>query len=249
MPRQYIDLMHHRLGLWLSQLKKYGISMPSQCWLCHAWPCADVVCRGCFTRFAPFAWRCSGCALALPGLSAQQPRCGQCLKQPPVWDSASAWVDYAYPWSTLITHWKFGQQPAWARHFARWMTQDPGLQKAIAHAHLAIPIPLSTSRLRERGYNPAAQLVQLLCPKKMQRWALVRTRHSPAQSQLSRAQRMRNLRGAFDISPAQRPLLEGKNILLVDDVMTTGATLTIASQCLRQAGAAHIHVMCLARTP
>ena len=200
-------------------------------------------------RYQPGSLRCTGCALALPGLSTQQPRCGACLRHPPVWQHGHAWVDYHYPWNHLITRWKFGQQPALAQHFARWMVQDPQIQCAVAGADLVIPIPHSKQRLRERGYNPAAQLAQYLAPRHHQPHVLVRNRHTDAQSNLSRAQRLRNLRNAFEVACRQAHHIAGKNVLLIDDVMTTGATLTVASRCLLQAGAAQVQVLCMARTP
>ena len=194
-------------------------------------------------------FRCTGCALALPGLNAQRPRCGACLQKPPLWQHAHAWMDYSYPWNTLIARWKFEQQPALAPHFARWMQQDPQVIQLLARADVLIPIPLSPQRMRERGYNPAAQLAQHLSAQHHQLHCLQRTRHTPAQSNLTRAQRLRNLRHAFAVAPAQHNHLANQRVLLLDDVMTTGATLTAASRCLLQAGARQIDVLCMARTP
>lgn len=116
-------------------------------------------------------------------------------------------------------------------------------------ADLVIPIPLTKERMRERGYNPAAQLARALSPGKCALHTLQRIRHTEAQSHLTRAQRLRNLRGAFVVALAQRASLSGQHVILIDDVMTTGATLTTASRALRQGGAAQISVLCLARTP
>ncbi len=78
---------------------------------------------------------------------------------------------------------------------------------------------------------------------------LQRTRHTAAQSDLTRAQRLRNLRHAFAVADAQRHRITDRHVLLIDDVMTTGATFTAASRCLLQAGARQIDVLCMARTP
>lgn len=228
---------------------KWPQALPSQCLVCHAWPCAQVVCSDCLRQATTPAWRCAGCALALPGLGVERPRCGACLRQPPPWHSAHAWVDYSYPWNHLITRWKFAQQPALARHFAHWMQQQPALMHTVHEADMLIPIPMSPERMRERGYNPAAQLAQHLCRAKCSTDVLYRTRHTVAQSQQTRAQRLRNLRDALAVHPARHPALQGLRVLLVDDVMTTGATLTVATQCLLHAGAAQVQVLSLARTP
>ena len=116
-------------------------------------------------------------------------------------------------------------------------------------ADTLIPIPLSRQRMRERGYNPAAQLAAYLSPEKCQALVLQRIQHTEAQSLLTRAQRLRNLRHAFEVPTAQRHRLSGLHVLLIDDVMTTGATLAVATRCLLQAGAAQVSTLCVARTP
>ena len=209
-----------------------------------------MLCQDCWQRSTiALAWRCTGCAVFLPGLSAERPRCGACLHHPPIWQQAHAWVDYHYPWNHLVTRWKFVQHPALAQHFARWMLQDSTVQAALAAADVLIPIPLSPERMRERGYNPAAQLAKYLRPDKLQLHCLQRVRHTPAQSDLTRAQRLRNLRGAFAVAARMQSQIAGRTVLLVDDVMTTGATFTMASRSLLQSGAAQVNVLCLARTP
>lgn len=216
---------------------------------CHAWPCSDVLCSNCRQCFGTQPFRCTGCALPLPGLSLEHPRCGACLRQAPFWLHAHAWVDYSYPWNHLITQWKFGQQAALAHHFAQWMQEDPRVQQTLKQADAVLAIPLSRPRLRERGYNPAAQLAQLLEPSKHLPHALQRVRHTLPQSDLTRAQRMRNLHQAFEVPIAQRAAIAGRKLLLIDDVMTTGATLLVATHCLLQAGANEVNVLCMARTP
>ena len=241
--------MLQRWPVWFFHFVKSLPSLPSQCLVCHAWPCADVVCPDCLQRFAPPVFRCTGCALALPGLSPAQPRCGACLRKPPLWHSAHAWVDYGYPWSQLIPRWKFASQPALASHLARWMQAHAPIQQLITAADVLIPVPLSSARLRERGYNQAALLARHLDAAKCQPHHLQRVLHTAAQSASTRAQRLRNLRHAFAVPDAHRAQLADQRIVLVDDVMTTGATLHAATRALLQAGAAQVDVLCVARTP
>lgn len=241
--------MLQRWPVWFFHFVKSLPSLPSRCLVCHGWPCADVACPDCLQRFAPPVFRCTGCALALPGLSPAQPRCGACLRKPPVWHSAHAWVDYGYPWSQLIPRWKFASQPALASHLARWMQAHTPIQQLITAADVLIPVPLSSARLRERGYNQAALLARHLDAAKCQPHSLQRVLHTAAQSASTRAQRLRNLRHAFAVPDAHRTQLAGQRIVLVDDVMTTGATLHAATRALLQAGAAQVDVLCVARTP
>lgn len=238
-----------RWPTWLSPFSKDRLTLPSQCLACRAWPSADVLCAACQQRFFHPVFRCTGCAMALPGLSAERPRCGTCLQKPAIWQHAHAWMDYSYPCNTLIARWKFAQQPALAAHFARWMRQDPQVINLLETADVLIPIPLSPQRMRERGYNPAAQLARHLSPEQYLPHCLQRTRHTTAQSDLTRTQRLRNLRHAFAVADAQRHRITDRHVLLIDDVMTTGATFTAASRCLLQAGARQIDVLCMARTP
>lgn len=109
-------------------------------------------------------------------------------------------------------------------------------------------MPLAPGRLRERGFNQALELARRLAPAKTDAALLLRTRETPAQRGLSRAERMRNLQGAFAVEPLRADALAGRRVVLVDDVMTTGASLFSAAQVLRHAGAAHVAGIVLART-
>lgn len=129
------------------------------------------------------------------------------------------------------------------------MQQSPEVIQALALADVVLPVPLSRQRMQERGYNPAAQLAQKLSPSHHHLHTLVRTTHAPAQSALSRRQRLRNLRHAFEVPANQQHFIIQRHVLLVDDVMTTGATAHSASLALLQAGAQSVHILCLARTP
>ena len=171
------------------------------------------------------------------------------MRHPPIWEHCHAWTTYAYPWSQLLARWKFGQQPGLGRHFARWMQQSSAVITALEHAQVVIAVPLSAQRMREHGYNPAAQMAQMLAPRKNLVAVLVRQRHTAPQSHLTRAQRLRNVRAAFSVPSHQQAPISQRRVLLIDDVMTTGATLHAATRCLLKAGAASVQVLCVARTP
>ena len=110
------------------------------------------------------------------------------------------------------------------------------------------PVPLSAERLRERGFNQSALLVQHLAGAKADVHSLLRLHATEAQSGLPRAQRLRNLQGAFAVEPARAAALREQRVVLLDDVMTTGATVHAATLALREAGVAHVTVVVLART-
>ena len=217
--------------------------LPSQCAVCAAWP-AQRLCRACAARFGRPRKRCSRCALALPGPATQ---CGQCLLHPPPLDACAAAVDYAYPWAGVLADFKFRGDPAWAPPLADLLRQAPLAQAALEAADWLLPIPLSPQRLGERGFNQAQCLAKALAPKRLRSDLLLRVRATPDQHALGRSERMANLRAAFAVEPLRRHELHGRSVLLVDDVMTTGATLYTAAQVLRDAGAAGVAALVVAR--
>jgi ComF family protein len=128
------------------------------------------------------------------------------------------------------------------------MMSTPWVEDILEKADLVLPIPLSAQRLALRGYNQSWELAKQLSPHTADVQMLLRTRDTPSQRQLPRHERLANLVGAFAVEPLRAAQLRGKRVVLVDDVMTTGASLHSAAQVLRQAGAAHISALVLART-
>ena len=218
--------------------------LPARCTVCHAWP-SQVVCNTCVARFAQPVPRCATCALPVPA-GVQQ--CGACLKEPPPLDACLAAVAYDWPWADCVTQFKFGAQPGWAGALATVMRSTPWVEPALEQADLVVPMPLARERLAERGYNQALLLARHLAPDKTDATLLLRTRHTAAQSALTRAERLRNVQGAFAVEPLRAHELRGRRVVLVDDVMTTGASLRAAASALRLAGAAHITALVFART-
>ena len=229
--------MFRRLRAWADQV-------PSQCAVCHAWP-SRPLCNACVARFAQPAERCRHCALRVP---PGVPVCGACLKNPPVFDACLAAVDYAYPWADALADFKFRANPGWAGTLATLLRSTPWVEPALDAADRVLPIPLSAQRLGERGFNQSALLARHLAGAKADPHSLLRLHATETQSGLPRARRLHNLRGAFAVEPARAAALRGQRVLLLDDVMTTGATVHAATLALREAGAAHITVVVLART-
>jgi ComF family protein len=218
--------------------------LPSQCAVCRAWP-SRRVCDACVARFAPPRARCGTCALPVPEGVVQ---CGDCVKQPPPLDACFAAVSYAWPWPDCIAGFKFHGDAGWAGPFATLLRSAPWVEPALERCDIVLPMPLAPARLRERGFNQACELARRLSPAKTDAALLLRTRDTPAQSGLSRADRLRNLRGAFAVEPLRADAVRGLRLVLVDDVMTSGASLFAAAETLRLAGAAHVTALVLART-
>jgi ComF family protein len=218
--------------------------LPSQCEVCRAWP-ARPVCEACVARFAQPLPRCQTCALPLPAGLAQ---CGTCLRAPPPLDACLAAVPYAYPWGQLVTRYKFGGAPGWSATFALLLRSTPWVEPALESIDLLLPMPLSRQRLQQRGFNQALELARHLAPAKTVADLLLRVRDTPPQSSLKRSERLQNVRAAFAVDPLRYAEVKGKRVALLDDVMTSGASLYSAAQAVRQAGASHITGLVLART-
>lgn len=227
-----------------------------------AWldPWLARACALCERRLrAPGAGLCRYCRLALPG--ARRPRCPRCGKGLPQAGAAcaacrqagfafdAAWVlaDYAPPLDHLITALKFHGDMALADALGRELARS--LRRMPDPPALLVPVPLSAARLRERGYDQAARIAGALgrASGLAVRARLRRVRATVPQSGLQAPARMDNVRDAFE-APASAASLPA-HVALVDDVMTTGATLDAAARALRSAGAARVSVIVAARTP
>ena len=219
-------------------------AVPGQCAVCHAWP-AQALCDGCSARFVRREPRCERCALPVP---AGVGPCGKCLAEPPPLDACHAAVPYGYPWSSLVARYKFKGEPGWARVFARLMRADERIAHALDQADVVLPMPLARERLAERGFNQALELARLLAPSRTDPGLLLRIRHTPAQSALDRGARIANVKDAFALDPLRAGTVRDRRVVLVDDVMTSGASLHAAARVLRAGGAARIAAVVLART-
>ena len=229
--------------------------LPSQCLVCQQWP-SDWLCAACASAcWRPDARRCTRCALRLPGNSDV---CPACLRDAPVLRHCHAAVDYSPPWDGLVLQLKFHQHLAWASRMAQLLWQLPGVQTAVKDATAIVPVPLSAERLKERGYNQALLLAQAIHqearahihkPPPIQPHWLIRLLDTPAQAQLGRRARLRNLRHAFAADPRHAAAIAGQRVLLVDDVMTTGATASAVANLLLARGASAVDAIVFARTP
>jgi len=221
-------------------------ALPQTCALCVA-PAGDaLVCAACAAALPLLRDACPVCALPGTGGSV----CGRCLTHPPPFAATVAPLVYAFPVDRLLQQFKYGGRLA----FAEWAAAQ--LAGAAATAlrtrgdgawpDRVVAVPLSVGRQRERGFNQAQEIAaraarSLGLPVAQ---PLLRAEGGAPQAALPWSARAKNVRGAF----ASRADLSGARIALVDDVMTTGATLAAAAAALRGGGAARVECWVVART-
>lgn len=232
-----VDGLGHRL---------LGCVLPHRCLLCgDDGTRGRDLCAGCARDCALNTPSCPRCALPL---ATPAPLCGECLERASPF--AAAWVPfrYAHPLDLLEARFKFRNDLAAGRVLADLMIES-ATSDAPARPVSLVAVPLHRSRLRERGYNQALELAKALSAAlrvPLARDLLVRVRATTAQTGLDAAARRRNLRGAFAVARTREM---PEHVALVDDVMTTGATLRECARVLRRAGVARVDVWALARAP
>lgn len=212
----------------------------SRCYLCRGGAARGaVLCEPCLADLPRAAGaRCPRCALPSPDGAL----CGRCLTRPPQYDATTAALEYRFPADVLIQGLKYRGELALAPLLAQLLA---AALPADERVDVALPVPLSAGRLRERGCNQAMEIARALPGRfRLEPGLCTRVRETRAQSDLPWGERMRNVRGAFRCERA----LDGLTVAVIDDVMTTGATLDALADALKAAGAARVLNWVVART-
>lgn len=218
------------------------VLLPQSCVLCAAANAEGTgLCRACLDDlpWLPFA-SCPQCALT----SHNGEICGHCLRIAPAFDRTRALFSYRHPLNALLQRYKYDHRLSLAHTFASL------LEHRLKHSALPdvlIPMPLHATRLCERGFNQALEIARPLADRlslSLDAHCCTRTKMTAPQASLPLKQRVSNMRRAF--SCASR--LDGKRVALLDDVMTTGASLNALAETVKAAGAIHVECWVVART-
>nr|WP_238583755.1 ComF family protein [Legionella jamestowniensis] len=228
----------HRKRNSITQL----LRLPSACVICHKYHReACAVCQECLSLFQPLGPACQYCAFPL--FDDSYLVCGRCLKQKPAFDKTLVIYRFEEPLRTLLHEYKYNGALYLRKLFVKLMMD--ALPSEGLHTQCLIPVPLHYKRLRERGFNQAAEfskrlasILNLPCELNLCRKVL----HTPAQMGLNSEKRRHNLHRAFQI---KQPSYQ--HITLIDDLLTTGSTVNELAKLFKQQGVTRVDVWCCAR--
>ena len=240
-----------------------GAVLPGRCMACgRVVEMPGTVCPACWGRlqFLTPPW-CERCGTPMQAALDNQPSgppgiessngpvlCGGCLRRPPPFDRVRSALVYDDVSADMLLAFKHGDRTDLARGLGDWLVMAGG--DLIDRADVLVPVPLHFWRLVWRRYNQSALLAHVLAHRTgipVAPRALKRLRRTPSQAMLRPAQRARNVKGAFQVRPALRDQIARRRIILIDDVLTTGATVEECARTLKRAGAAEIAVLTVAR--
>ncbi len=217
-------------------------ALPQRCELCAGASGSELLCPGCARALPRLGLACPVCALPTPGGAV----CGHCLAHAPPFDATIAAFAYAFPVDRLMHAFKYHGRVALAEWGADAIRAERARRAGAAPERL-IALPLSRERQRERGYNQAYEIARVLARElriPLVRGGVHRDRAAPPQAALPWSERAKNVRGAF----ACELDLKGITVAVVDDVMTTGASLAEFARTLKRAGATRVENWVVART-
>jgi len=226
-------------------LKKiYYWLLPAFCALCHTTTENTALCKACLHELP---WQQSACVRCARSLSSTG-TCGQCIQNPPPYHNTICLFHYQTPIDRLILSLKFAEKLSNAKLLGDLMAEKiADHYRGQAKPEFVIPVPLHVERLRERGYNQALEIARPIAKKlqiPLETNACTRILSTLPQASTTAEERRKNMKNAF----AVEALFRARHVAIVDDVLTTGSTVTELARRLKKAGVERIDVWCCART-
>lgn len=236
----------------LATLKKHVLDIlyPPQCLKCATLVSeTGLLCSSCWQEISFIEGPgCQACGLPFEFDIGKAALCGACTREHPAFNRVRAALIYNDASRDLILGFKHGDRTHAANAYGKWLFRAG--KELLDQTDIILPVPLHWSRLFHRRYNQAALLALELgkfASKPVETNNLQRSKRTASQGHKTPSQRRRNLQGAFAVPPHLKHKISDRRVLLIDDVLTTGATVSACAKTLRQAGARHIDVLTLAR--
>ncbi len=221
-----------------------NVIFKQNCLLCTS-PGGNIhaLCRACLNDLP---WHpktsCPQCGLASDGNL-----CGSCISSQPDFDATTSVFLYSFPIDAMMQRYKYGNMLNISQTFGLLLSEKTNLETI----DLIVPMPMHPTRLKERGFNQALEIAKVLAknqPEKLDYKSVIRQKLTPPQASLPLKQRVKNIKGVFSVNGDKFNQIRGKRIAIVDDVMTTGASLNELAKTLKKAGASHVECWVIART-
>ena len=228
------------------------IIFPSHCLYCHKIISAEgLFCNDCWQKLQFITEpKCNICCNPFEFAVSQNMTCSKCISEPPPFDKAIVVFRYNDIIKKIIGDFKYRDSTHLAKKVARFLFNSA--RSEINDADYIIAVPLHKKRLRHRKFNQSVMLCHAMLPKvsksKLRTDFLLRIKNTTTQVALRKKQRERNLKSAFVLNPKYLNDVKGKKILRIDDVMTTGATITNCAKILKKSGAKNVTVLTIAKT-
>ena len=238
-----MDVAHHAAALYKRLI---AAVYPPCCILCGSTGFDQMdICARCYRGLPWIEAACSRCAIPIAANTGAELHCGQCLHKPPAFDRSISLFSYRDDAIQLIHQLKFNEKLANARLLGCMLARAINAN-TTERPDCIVPVPLYWKRMRHRGFNQSLELARLVgrvCDISVNHRSLVRVRDTPSQTGLNKMQRRQNIRGAFEL----RDGFDADHVALLDDVVTTTATVNELARLLKTAGVNRVQVWSIAR--